>query len=115
MKEWDSANDGTEKTAILLAMREKVLKDLDQIIKGATSDLARQVERYAHLPLLERPMVQVGSAVRLLEQNYVGLEKKGVNQGHLQRIKKSMDNMRKLESYDYVTHGGSSPDDFGKY
>jgi len=115
MKEWDLANDGTEKTAILLAMREKLLRDFDQIINGATNDLALQVERYAHLPLLEMPTGQVGSAVRLLEQNYVGLEKKGVSQNHLQRVKESLDNMRKLESYDYVTHCRSSPDDFGNY
>jgi len=102
MKEWDSANDGTENTATLLAMREKVPQDLDQIIEGATSDLARQVERNTHLPLLERPTVQVGSAVMLLEQNYLGLEKKDVSQRHLQRIKESMDNMRKLESYGQV-------------
>jgi len=98
MKEWEAAKDGTEKTAILVAVREKVLHDLDQIINRATSDLAQQVERYAHLSLSGSFSAQVGSAVRLLEQNYIGLEKKGVSQDHLKRVKGSLDNMkRKLE------------------
>jgi len=95
MKEWDSANDGTKKTAILLAMREKVLHDLDQITNGATNDLARQVERYSRLSLSGRFTSQVDSAVRLLEQNYIGLEQKGVSQDHLQRVKGSLDSMKR--------------------
>ena len=98
MKEWEAAKDGTEKRTILVAVRGKVVHDLDQIIDGATKDLAQQVERYAHLSLSGSFSAQVGSAVRLLEQNYIGLEKKGVSQDHLHRVKESLDNMkRKLE------------------
>ena len=91
-KEWDSAKDRTEKKAILVAIREKVL---DQIIGGATNDLARQVERYAHLSLSGSFSAQVGSAVRLLEQNYIGLLEKGVDQDHLQWVEESLFNMRR--------------------
>ena len=95
MKEWEAAKDATEKTTILVAVREKVLHDLDQIINGATNDLAQQVERYAYLSLSGSFSSQVGCAVRLLEQNYIGLEKKPVGQDHLQRVKESLDNMRR--------------------
>jgi hypothetical protein len=98
MKEWEAAKDGTERTAILIAVRESVVHDLDQIINGATNDLTQQVERYARLSLSGSFSEQVGSAVRLLEQNYIGLEKKGVGHDHLQRVKESLRNMkRKLE------------------
>ena len=98
MKEWEAAKDGTEKTTILVAFRKKLLHDLDQITNGATNDLAQQVERYAYLSLSGSFSAQVGSAVRLLEQNYVGLKKKGVGQDHLQRVQESLNKMRrKLE------------------
>jgi len=61
-------------------------------------DLAQQVERYAHLSLSGSFSAQVGSAVRLLEQNYIGLKKMGVGQDHLHRVQGSLGNMkRKLE------------------
>ncbi len=86
MREWEAAKDGTEKRTILVAIREKVLHDLDQIINGATKDLAQQVERYAHLSLSGSFSAQVGSAVRL---------------DHLHRVKESLGNMkRKLEILD---------------
>jgi len=98
LKEWESAKDGTEKTEILLAVQKKVLHDLDQIINDATDDLVEQVERYAHLSLSGRFSTQVENAVRLLEQNYCELMSKGVGHDHLQRVKGSLDNMRrKLE------------------
>ena len=94
-EEWDLAKDRTEKKAVLVAVREKVVHGFDQIISGATSDLGRQVERYAHLSLSGSFSAQVGSAVRLLEQNYTGLLEKGVGQDHLQRVEESLVNMRR--------------------
>ena len=89
---------GMEKTAILIADREKVLHDLDQVMNHATNDLARHVERYTRLSLSGSFSAQVGGAVRLLQQNYVGLEEKGVGLDHLQKVKESLDHMkRKLE------------------
>ena len=46
MKRWEAAKSGTEKTAILVAVREKVLHDVNRIINIATSDLAHRVEWY---------------------------------------------------------------------
>ena len=95
MKKWEAAKDRTEKTTILVAVREKVLHDLDRVIYGATNDLEQQVERYARLSLSGSFSAQVGSAVRLLERNYIVLEKKGVNQDHLQRVQESLSTMKK--------------------
>ena len=98
MKEWEVTKDGMEKRAILVAVREKVLHELDQFINGATNDLEKQVERYAHISLSGSFSAQVGSAVKLLEENYIALEERGVNQDQLQRVKKSLGHMkRKLQ------------------
>jgi len=96
MKEWEAAKDGKERTAILAAVREKVLRDLDQIIKSATSELVQLVERYARLSLSGSFSAQVGSVVRLLEeQRYTCLESKSVGQDQLQRVKVSLDHMKR--------------------
>ena len=99
MKEkWEAAKDGKEKTEALIAAREKVLNELDQVIEHATDDLEQQVERYARLALSGSFSAQVTSAVRLLEQNYAVMEKKHISPDQLQRIKESLDLMkRKLE------------------
>ena len=98
MKKWEMVKNGTEKTAILVAVREKVFHELDQVINGATNDLERQLERYMHLSLSGSLSAQVGSAVKLLEENYIALEERGVSQDHLQRVKRSLGHMkRKLQ------------------
>jgi hypothetical protein len=76
-KKWEAARDGKEKAAALVEASEKVLRDLNQVINRATNDLEQLVERYADLSLSGSFSAQVGSAVRLLEQNYAALEKKG--------------------------------------
>jgi len=97
-KKWEAARDGKEKGAALIGASEKVLHDLNQIISRATNDLEQLVERYADLSLSGSFSAQVGSAVRLLEQNYASLEKGGVGREQLQRVKRSLDHMkRKLE------------------
>ena len=99
IKEWEAAKDGTERTAILNTVCEKALRELDKIINGATNDLAQLVERYSRLSLSGSFVAQVSSAVRLLKQHYIALEKKGVDQDQLQRVKVSLDQMkRKLGS-----------------
>ena len=98
MKDWEAAKVGTERTAILTTVREKVLRELNQIINSAITDLAQLMERYSRLSLSGSFMVQVESAVRLLKQHYIILERKGVDQDQLQRVKASLDHMqRKLE------------------
>ena len=106
MKKWEKAKDETEKRAILVAVRKKVLHDLNQITNGATNDLANQVERYTVLSLLGSPSAQVGSAVSFLEHTYSGLEEKGVSHDHLGRVKESLGNMkRKLELLNFLKRG----------
>jgi len=97
-RKWVAAKNGKRKMAVLITFREKVLRDLNQIINGATNDLAQQVERYTLLALSGSFSAQVGNAVRLLEQHYMALEKKGVGADQLQKVKESLDHMtRKLE------------------
>ena len=99
MKEkWEAARNGKEKTYALVGASEKVLRDLNQVIDRAINDLEQLVGRYASLSLSGNFSVQVGSAVRLLEQNYAVLENKSVSTDQLHKVKRSADHMkRKLE------------------
>jgi len=94
-KKWASAKDGKRKVEVLVGLREKVLGDLNQVINRATSDLAQLVEQYAHLALSGGFSGQVGSAVRLLEQNYTALEGKNVGQDQLQKVAESLGHMKR--------------------
>jgi hypothetical protein len=94
-KRWEAATDRTEKTAVLRAASEKVSKDLDQVINHAISNLAQLVGRYSHLSLSLSFAVQVKSTVRLLEQKYQALERIGVGQDRLQRVKESLGRIEK--------------------
>jgi len=100
-KKWEVAKDEKEKTAVLIETHGKALYDLDRVIIGATDNLAQLVEQYARLALSGSFSAQVASAVRLLEQNYTALDKKGVDQHQLQRVTVSLVHMkRKLELLD---------------
>lgn len=106
-RKWVAARDGKGKLAVLNARRDRVLRDLNQIINGATDDLAQHVERYTRLSLSGNFSAQVSSVVRLLEQNYTALETKGVDPDQLQKVNESVEHMkRKLEllndAKDYV-------------
>jgi len=95
---WEAAKDGRERTAALVVASEKVLNDLDQVINRAINNLAQLVGRYSRLSLSGSFATQVSSTVRLLEQNYIALEGNGVGHDQLQRVKDSLDHMkRKLE------------------
>ena len=97
-KRWEAARNGKEKTAALVGASEKVLHDLNRVTILATNDLEQLVEQYADLSLSGSFSAQVASAVRLLEQNYVVMENKGVSPEQLQKVKRSTDHMkRKLE------------------
>ena len=94
-RKWAAAKDGKGKMAVLNAFRERVLRDLEQIINGATSDLARHIERYTLLSLSGNLPAQVDSAIKLLEQNYITLETKGVGPDQLQKVKESLEHMKR--------------------
>ena len=96
MKEqYEAAKDGKEQTAAIVAASEKVLVDLDQVINRAIDSLTQLVDRYARLSLSGSFAAQVNSAVRLLEQNYLALEGKGVGPDQLQRVKENLDYMKR--------------------
>ena len=104
---YEAAKDGKEKTAALVEASERILHDLNRIISGATSEMEQLAERYAKLSLSGSFSAQVGSAVRLLEQNYAALEKKEVDPEQLQRVKRSLDHMkRKLDLLSTTRAGG---------
>ena len=92
---WEEAKDGAEKTAVLDAIHDQALNDLNRIINTATNDLVQQVERYARLSLSGSFSGQVGSAVRLLEQGCIRLEQKSVGEDQLQNVKNSLSRMEK--------------------
>ena len=94
-RKWAAAKNGKRKMAVINAFRVRVLRDLDQIINSATSDLARHVERYTLLALSGNFSAQVDSAVRLLEKNYRTLEMKGVDYDQLQKVKESLEHMKR--------------------
>ena len=94
-KRWEAARDGKEKAAALVEASRQVLRDLNNVISYATNNLEQLVERYADLSLSGNFSAQVDSAVRLLEQNYAVLEKKGVNEDQLQKVKRSLDHMKR--------------------
>ena len=96
-RKWAAAKDGKGKMAVLNAFRERVLRDLNQVIDSATSDLARHVERYTLLALSGNFSAQVDSVVRLLEQNYTTLETKGVGPDQLQKVKESVEHMKRKQ------------------
>jgi hypothetical protein len=66
-----------------ITSREKELRDLNQLINGATNSLAGQVERYNRLSLSGSLSAQIGSAVRLLKQHHTALENKGMGPDQL--------------------------------
>ena len=97
-KKWEAARNGKERTAALLGASEKVLRDLNQVIYHDINHLEQLVERYASLSLSGSFSAQVASAVRLLEQSFAALEKHGADHEQLQKVKRSIDHMkRKLE------------------
>ena len=97
-KQWEEAKDGKKTTAAIIAASEKVVSDLNQAINSAINNLAQLVGRHARLSLTGSFAAQVGGTVRLLEQNYLALEGKGVGSDQLQRVNESLDRMkRKLE------------------
>jgi len=97
-KKWQTAKDGKQKTAALVEASERILQDLNRVIGRATNELEQLVGDYAKLSLSGSFSAQVGSAVRLLEQNYAVLEKKDVGPEQLQRVKRSLDHMQRKQS-----------------
>ena len=94
-KKWETAKDEKGKTAVLVTFREKLLYKLDHVINGGIGDLARLVERYSELALSGGFLAQVDKTVKLLEQHYIALRAKSVDEGQLQKVEESLDDMRK--------------------
>jgi len=93
-KRWEAAKDSKEQRVVLTEAGQKVESDFDLVINRATDELGQQVERYARLSLSGSFSAQVDSAIRLLEQNYMALDKKGVGRDQLQKVTTSLDRMR---------------------
>ena len=66
-KKWDEAKDGKEKTAVLIAVNEMVLRGLKQGIDSATGDLVQPVEHCARLSLAGSCSAQMRGEIKSLE------------------------------------------------
>lgn len=53
-KKWDDAKNGRERTGALIQSGEQVLKGYNDVIAGATNDLARLANEYAQKSLSRR-------------------------------------------------------------
>jgi hypothetical protein len=93
-RRWEAAKDEKEKAASLAASN-KVLNDLNQVVSRTTPQLAQLAERYARLSLSGNFSAKFGSAVRLLGQHDRNLERKGISEDQLQKVKASLDHMKK--------------------
>jgi hypothetical protein len=93
-KQWEAAKDSEEQAVVLSKAHQKVESDLDLVINRATDDLGQLVERYNRLALSASFSAQVDSAIRLLEENYMALESKGVGRDQLQKVTTSLDRLR---------------------
>ena len=89
------ANLEKERTAILIAVNEMVLTDLKQTINRVPDNLVPLLEQYAFLSLTGGLSVQMESAVKFLEQKYIAMEKTFVGQYKLEKVKKSLDQMKR--------------------
>ena len=90
LKEWEAAKDGKAKTAVIIAAREKVSNDLDQVINRPANHLSQLVERYERLALLGSFAAQVKSTIRLLEHDYLARGENNVGHEQLQKVKDSL-------------------------
>lgn len=96
-KKWEKAKDEKAKTAVLGTFREKVLHTLNQVIDDGICDLARLVEQYSALALSGGFSAQVDNTVKLLEQHYITLKAKSVDEGQRQKVEESLECMRKKQ------------------
>ena len=98
MKErWEAVKDG-EKPEALIKASKTILNEPNLAIDHAINDLTQLVGQYAHLVLSESFSAQMGSAVRLLEQNYAFMEKRSISHYQLRKVEESLNLMkRKLE------------------
>jgi len=94
-KKWEVTKNKKEKTEIFIALKAMVLHDLNKTINCAPGYLVQLVEQYAPLPLSGNFMEKLGRTVRLLEQMYKDMEKKGISQDLLQQGKESLDHIQR--------------------
>jgi len=94
-KQWETAKDEKEKTAALIAVNEMVLYDLRQVISRPTNNLVPLLEEYARLSLTGSFSVHMESTIKFLEQKYIVMEETGASQDELEKVKRSMDQMKR--------------------
>jgi len=97
-KKWEAVKDEKERTAVLIAVNEMILHDFSHAINHAPDNLMQLVERFVCLSLTGSFSAEVGRAVSSLEREYVAMEKRGVGQDKLEKVKGGLDYMkRRLE------------------
>ena len=92
---WKAAKNAKDKTETLIAAGKKTLNQLNSVIDRATNELSRLADDYSRLSLSRSFSAQMEKAVRLLEQSYKGMEEKGVGGEQLEKVRESLDVMKK--------------------
>ncbi|THU98456.1 hypothetical protein K435DRAFT_795647 [Dendrothele bispora CBS 962.96] len=97
-KKFMDAKSEKEKKEHLKKMLEGSLDTLTAHIETSTEELATLASKYADLSLSGSFSGQVEKAVKMLEQNHKAMEEKGVDKSTLDKVQKSLDEMkRKLD------------------
>jgi len=94
-KKWETAKNAKDKTTVLIDAVERALDQLSEIIDHVTNDLLRLADDYSHLSLSGSFSGQMEKAAWLLEQSYKNMEKNGLGQTHLQKVKDGLDVLKK--------------------
>ncbi len=89
------AKDEKEKIEALIAASEHTLYDLSYAMDEGMDELARLAEEYAALSLSGCFSGPLEKTIRLLEQVYESMEEKGVSRDKLEKVRGSLEDMRK--------------------
>ncbi|KAK7458148.1 hypothetical protein VKT23_010056 [Stygiomarasmius scandens] len=97
-KKFMNAKSEKEKKENLQQLLQSSLDTLTGLIESSTEELATLASKYADLSLSGSFSGQVEKAVKMLEQNHKAMEEKGVDKVTLDKVQKSLDEMkRKLD------------------
>lgn len=93
-KKWETAKDEKEKSNALVAASTTALDDLGRIIDEGMDALAELAAEYAGLSLSGSFSAPLEKAIWLLEQRCRGMEEKGVSLEQLEKVRRSLDQMK---------------------
>ena len=90
-----AAKDEKEQTEALIATSEEALARLNHAIDEAIDDLGQSTEEYIALSLFGSFSIHVEKAIRLLEERYTDMAKKGASKKQLKKTQDSLSLMKR--------------------